>query len=262
MADKTEFEAMDDAANANNVQAAANLGSFVTLPAGYAVRDLEALQPTPNRVRQDLRFRDTDSLAAYLNIFQTTSSLLFSRPAEFNITAIVDYHASAKAPSHCDHRATFCAQFDAAYTAWQAMHGKPISQTQAGAFLEERAVDVTVPDAAAIMDMVMTFDAVKKVNFRSSERLRDGQRQFSYVEENEVRGAITLPESITIGVPVFEGMPPDQIRLRMKYRITEGSLTFIFEIHDKAGVERKAFERCEAALLGEMQKPLPMMRVV
>lgn len=262
MADKTEFDAERDHISAQSVGVAANSNTFVVVPQGYNIEGLEQFQPAPNRVVTDYKFRDTKSLATYLNRFQGAETTLFSAPTRQMISAVLDHHGATDAPSHCDHKAAFHAQFTSQYQAWRSVHGKSMSQISAGLFLEERAIDVVDPDAATIMDLVMTFDAIKKVNFRQSQRLHDGQRQFSYVEENEVRGAVTLPERILIKVPVFDGQEPDTIRIRIKYRIEDGSLSFTFEIHERDDVERVAFERCEDSLLSDMKVPLDLLRVV
>ena len=119
-----------------------------------------------------------------------------------------------------------------------------------------------MPDAASIMDMVMTFDATKKVTFRQSDRLHDGQRQLTYTEENEVRGNVILPERMTILVEVLEGQKPERINIRVRYRIEDGRLTFLFEIHDQADAERVAFDRAEAALEAALTIKPPVLRMV
>jgi len=264
MADKTEFEAELANFTAGNVHSVGDLskGSFAQVPEGYRIEALESLQDAPNRVRERRCFRDTASLAKYLNRFQTPTSILFSAPTSQKITAVIDYHGSQDDPKHGDHSATFDAQWGSHYALWRKASGQTMSQVKAGLFLEERAIDVIEPDAASIMDMVMNFDALKKVTFKQSTRLHDGQRQFTYNEENEVRGNVTLPERIKLRIPVFDGQEPDVFLVRVRYRIEDGSLMFSFEIHDQDDLERTAFERCEDSLIAEMTTPLELLRVV
>jgi uncharacterized protein YfdQ (DUF2303 family) len=262
MADKSDASEIMASISAPKVNTANNLkGAFATVPDGYRLESLEDFQAQPNTICTDHKFRDTKSLAAYLDKFKTDASIAFSRPSQRKINCVLDHH-SPDAPSHGRHRASFCAKFTAQFEAWRSKHGKGMSQIAAGLFLEERAVDVVSPSAADIMDMVMTFDALKKVTFRQSTRLHDGQRQFTYNEENEVRGNVTLPERITILVPVFEGQEPERIEVRVRYRIEDGSLKFQFEIHDIEHVQDQAFERCEDSLSAELSDPIMTLRVV
>lgn len=236
-------------------------GAYAVVPDGWRVEPLAHLQDRPNRISTDLAFRTTKALATYVDRFRQPETLLFSAPNEFAIRAEIDYHSATDGPSHCAHVARFCAQFHPAYEAWRTIHGKMMGQVQAGLFLEERAVDVIEPDAAAIFEMVMQFDALTRVTFRQSTRLHDGSRQFTYTEEAEARGSVTLPERITLLLPVFEGQDPQRIVVRLRYRIEEGKLRFAFEVHDKAMMELRAFQRCEDALLSELAAPLPLLPV-
>ena len=108
MADKTEIEAAARATAAGNTQTVTDLrGGFVVVPDGYTLHDVQDLQAKPNRIRTDYRFRDTDSLAAYLNVWGGPETVLFSSPEQQKICAVLDHHLPQD-PSHGSHRATFC----------------------------------------------------------------------------------------------------------------------------------------------------------
>jgi len=257
MADKTEYEAQRDDVAAGDVSRPPmdGRGLFATLPEGYTVHSLEQYQDRPNRIRADRVFADVPSLAKYLGRFETVDSMGFANSSSRSIHVVIDYHAAEEdnphdvSPSHCEHNASFKARYSEPYKAWRGLHDRGgIRQKTAGEFLEDRAQDVKSPAPADIMDMVMNFEALKKVDFKSSTRLRDGSVQFVYVEETEARGQVTVPEYLTLFVPVFDGMDPQEIRVRIKYRIEEGRLLFAFEIHDIQTLEDEAFGRCVDAL--------------
>lgn len=250
MSDRTEFEAIADCiAGMTPLEFSEMKSGAVALPDSYCLADTEKFQLKPLYAKGQYSFRTTKSLALYLDRFQRPETVAFSNRSEAKICVTIDHHNHvSNEPSHCSHQAIFDAQFTPQYAKWRAIDGKPMTQVSAGQFLEERALDVKNPDPATIMDMVMQFDALKKVTFKQSTRLHDGQRQFQYLEENEARGNVTLPEAIKVLVPVFEGQEPDTILVRVKYRIEDGSLRFAFEIHDRDLVEQIAFERCEDAL--------------
>mgnify|MGYP001548272996 CR=1 FL=1 len=239
-------------------------GQFIAVPHDYTVHDLERFQLNPNRQRSAPVFRVAQSLCDYINRHgDEYITTVESSVKNWTIKAILDDHnPDSDRPGWQEWTPSFRAQFSPQYLAWRNIHATGMSQIKAGHFLEERAVDVIEPDAATIMDMVMSFDALKKVTFRQSSRLHDGQRQFQYMEENEARGAVTLPERITIRVPVFDGLEPDIVLVRVRYRIDDGSLVFQFEIHDRDQVERTAFERCEDAVMSGISDAIPLFKTL
>lgn len=262
MADKTEFEAEMASEMARSRSSVTDeLGAFAVVPHDYSVVSLEKYQARPNRVVQDVVFRDAKSLAVYLNRFETGERILFSSPDTCTIKAVIDYHTAQDQPSHCDHKASFNANFDSHYAVWRGAHGKSMSQKEVGEFLEEHALDIVDPDAASVMEIVMNFEAIRRVTFKQSMRLNSGTRQFTYVEDDDVKGAITMPEKISISVPVFEGQEAENIPVRVKYRLNDGKLTFSFEIHNKPDVERAAFDKCEASLVADLKVKTDIMRV-
>ncbi len=247
MADKTEVEAALSALQAATVLGGDGVGGFMALPDGYSVQSVEQFQGQPNRARANHIFRETAALDVYVNRFGTENSMAYSDPVKHLIRVVIDDHTPRGDPAFREHVASFQAEFGAEYAAWRGLHGKMMSQVEAGLFLEDRATDVIEPDAATIMDMVMTFDALKKVTFRQSTRLHDGQRQITYSEENEARGNVTLPERIVLRLPVFFGQEPERVTVRVRYRIDDGSLRFSFVIADRDILELNAFGRCEDA---------------
>lgn len=253
MADLTEHEALERSAFAAAVQFdQMTTGQFAVVPQGYEIADLEKWQERPNRHTADHRFVDVSSLAGYLNAFASKATMLTADYAKGEVLAVIDGDTK-DTPSHRQHRARFTAQQSDQIRAWLGISGKGMSQVAFGLFLEDRAVDVVQPDAASVMDMVMTFDATKKVAFKSSQRLHDGQRQFQYVEENETRGAVTLPDHFIVLAPIYRGMEPQRIKFMVRYRIEDGALRFQVDMHDKDAVMREAFDRCVDALTGEVK---------
>ena len=253
MADKTEFEAERDMAIASG--AMDQDSGFVVIPDGYNLQSIEQYQERPNRIEETHRLTSAKSFADYLTRFATESMLLTASTDKAQMYAVIDYHEGDGSPRHGTHKAVYVARKTDKIAAWLSMCTKALGQIEFGLFLEERAVDVIQPEAAAIMEMVMQFEATKKVEFKSSQRLADGSRQFSYVEENQARGGLTLPDKIIIRAPIYQGMEPQDIKFLLRYRINEGSLKFIIEMHDKDEVLREAFERCVDAVQHDVKPP-------
>ena len=243
-------------------------GAVVMAPKDWTPHSLEEFQVNPNRIKVQNDFGDVRSLVAYLKRYSLPGNLFVtSDPSKGEISAILDYHnpsttikSTPASPKWCAHRAAFTARRAPQYQAWRGLHRKALNQTDAGEFLEDRAEDVVEPMGAYIMEMIMKFEALKKVSFASSMRLRDGQVQLTYQEESEGKGGLTIPDTLMLLVPVFEGMEPERIKVRLRFRINEGKLTFIFVIANIEELERLAFGRCEHAFITDMTPGTNLVR--
>lgn len=251
MADKTELEAHRDLEMANG--AMMEVDGFVVIPDGYNLQSVEDYQERPNRIVTDHKFVSAKSFAEYVSRFGIDCMMLTASSDKAQMYAVIDYHEGDGLPRHGTHKATYTARQTDKIKAWLSMCSKPLGQIEFGLFLEERAIDVIQPTAADIMEMVMQFEATKKVEFKSSTRLADGSRQFSYVEDNQTRGGMTLPDKIIIRAPIYQGMEPQDITFLLRYRINDGSLKFVIEMHDKDEVLREAFERCVDAVTHDVK---------
>jgi len=258
MPDMTEFEAAQKAAAQAAAQAnfdPTGTGQFAVVPDGYSIAALGEWQERPDRHIADHRFVAVSSLANYLNVFASDNTMVCADYEGAIIAAVIDGDAP-DTPSHKSHKARFAAQIADQTAAWLGICGRRMSQVEFGLFLEDRAVDVVKPDAADVMDMVMKFDATKKVTFKSSNRLHDGARQFQYVEDNDQRGGVTLPDHFIIQAPIYRGMEPQQIKFMVRYRIDDGALRFQVDMHDKDRVMREAFDRCVDSLKTDLKSDL------
>lgn len=257
MADRTETE-VSLAAQAGTVSVAQferdAAGNFAIVPEGYSIQSLEGYQAQPNRITAAHTFVATGSLAAYLNRFATEATMISVDYKAARITAVVDGD-EPDSPSFKSHKATFIAQLDERLVDWLNLN--QMSQADFGNFLEDRALDVRSPDPATVLEMVMNFEATKKVDFKSAQRLRDGSFQILYVEDTEQRGAITLPDHFILFLPVYKGMEPQPIKFMVRHRINEGALRFTVKMHDREQVTRAAFERCVDALKADLKPNLP-----
>lgn len=241
---ETEARAREDAASSALMKFEPEAtGQFAVVPAGWSIADLERYQELPNRHRGAFSFTETASLAEYVNRFGTEATQIAASYDDAEITAVIDGH-TPEAAGWGEHVAAYKARLHDKLKAWLDISEKPMGQVAFGLFLESRAVDVVQPDAASVMDMVMTFDATKKVTFKSQQRLHDGSRQFTYAEDTQATGAVTLPDRFVILTPVYRGMEPQRITFLLRYRIDEGKLRFQVEMHDKREVLAQAFERC------------------
>jgi uncharacterized protein YfdQ (DUF2303 family) len=261
MTDRTEHDAIQDT-TAGAISRLAfkpgDAGNFATLPEGWKVESLEQFQERPNRIKAAHTFVSTVSLAAYLNRFATAATMVTVDYKAARISAVIDGDEPGL-PAFKAHQAAYVAQIDERLAEWLKLG--PMTQAQFGEFLEDRALDVKHPDPATVYEMVMTFEATKKVDFKSAQRLRDGSFQILYVEDTEQRGALTMPDHFTLLLPVYRGMEPQPLKFMVRHRINEGALRFTVKMHDEEQVKRAAFERCVDALKTELKVELPLFVV-
>lgn len=221
---------------------------FVTLPE-YGLVEVPYSPAKPDRVQEARRFSEVKSLCDYTKAFGS-SPHAFADWRKGKIAVTLDYHTGSNPEddaTHCAHKATFLAQHSEPWAAWRRAHDNQKSQADFARFLEERAHEIIEPDAATVIETEMNLDAVKKVSFKSAVRLTDGFRQFQYLEEDQTKGGIRVPEKMKIRVPIYEGMEPDTIECRMRFRISEGALRMWITFDNLADIERLAFDRCVQA---------------
>jgi len=217
-------------------------GQFSMVPEGYSLQSLEAYQDQANRIRAKQSFADVKSLVEYLKRFEDETPFVTADYEAMKLNVVLDYSGNLN-PQHHDHSAAFQARLSSKFAAWDKICNKALSQIELGHFLEKRAVDVVNPDAADIIEMVMKFEATKTVEFKTATRLQDGSRQITFVEDAVQRGSITLPDHITLMLPVLNGSDPQPIKVWLRFRIEEAKLKLILEIHDRDELLRDAFDR-------------------
>jgi uncharacterized protein YfdQ (DUF2303 family) len=212
----------------------AERGVYTVVPEGYEVKSLEEFLPAPLRVRQRVKVEDVASFIAYLKEYSNpSSSKVFFAPEAESFEAIIDYHITSQAAEWCDHTAAFTPHRSLEFQTWMAQNRKQMTQVDFARFLEENLPDVVEPNSAELLEIALTFEAKKEVEYSSGVRLQNGQIQFTYNEI--VRGAsktgtIDVPEQIVLGIPIHHNGDRYRIPARLRWRLQEGKCVFWFEI--------------------------------
>jgi uncharacterized protein YfdQ (DUF2303 family) len=215
-------------------RAAEGTAAYSVVPKGYELKSLEEFLPRPLRIRQDVALQDTDSFIAYVNDFKTldASRIFFNGEAE-EFTAVLDYHDTPDEPSWCGHKADFKPRRSVEFTTWMAKNRVQMTQVDFARFLEENLPDVVEPNSAELLQVALTFEAKRSVEFSSGVRLANGQIQFQFDET--IRGAaqkgtIEIPEQFVLGISIHVNGPAYRIPVRLRWRLQESKLTFWYEI--------------------------------
>lgn len=201
--------------------------AFVMVPEGYKVADLEAMQDVPVRPRGTVTVADEESFALLAERFASPARQIYCAPSTTlgqppTFTAVLNDHASLDAPGWRDHRVVFTPKLSIEWVEWTKASGVPLPQASFAHWLESRVPEIIKPAGAQMLEIALSIEAKKKVDFASGVRLQNGTHQLTYVETIEGtagKGQLAIPETIEIAVPVFYGGQTYKVEARLRYRI-------------------------------------------
>ena len=207
-------------------------GVYTVVPKDYEVKDLETFLPRPLRIKQDVTIQDAESFINYAKEFMTGATLIFFDVQQETFVAAFEYHEISK-PSWNEHTASFKPRRSVEFETWLATNRKQMTQVDFARFLEENLPDIVEPPAAELLQVALTFEAKKSVEFSSGVRLANGQIQFQYdevVRGTAQKGTIEIPEKFVLGIPIHVNGPAYRIDVRLRWRLQEGKVVFWYEL--------------------------------
>lgn len=235
---------------------------YTVIPDGYHVEDLEAFADRPARVKAEVVCETTEAFVAYFNRFVSpAASTIFASTAEFVLEGVIDWHKPASSPlaageddretaplmpAFADHRVIYRAPRADEWTVWTGANKTQMTQEVFAQFIEDNLADIREPAGADILEIANRLEAQKKVEFVSAQRLTDGAREFTYnetVEGSTRKGTMKIPETFTLGIPVFFGGDLYQVTARLRYRIGSGQLMLWYDLLNPQRIEQDAFEK-------------------
>ena len=211
------------------------------IPDGMHIVELTAPIDTAPRWKRDTRsFIDVESFIQYVNEQKDDFSRIFAQITEppFRFDAIIDFHeTSGGSAGRCQHQAILKMAFSENFKTWQSINGKLMEQSDFAEFLKDNRGDIITPDNASILQIVMELEATSSARCTGRVQTNAGMA-FAFSEEiqTSVGGTqITVPEQITLKIPVFEGLAFEEIKCDFKFRTSNGKLAFGIRM---IGVER------------------------
>lgn len=207
---------------------------FLILPKGFEAKDVTDPDRMGAFIRETITFDDKASLTSYLHHQRLPNSMLVADIDAGKITAFIDWHmpnlnVGAHQPGPCQHRAILALRVSEEFKRWDAFEGEMHSQAEFAAFLEENASDVTLPEAATMLEVARDLEATQGVVFKSSNRLESGDRAFTYESETRTKGDVKVPREFVLNIPIFFGEEADTLRAALRFRVTPGGLLLGFE---------------------------------
>ena len=216
----------------------AGVGGYTVVPEGYRIESLENYLLRPVRVRQGLELHDTESFIAYVKEYKRKNEThLFFDVEHERFAAVIDYHTGANVEveraSWCDHIAVYKPRNSEEWKVWAGQNARQMEQVEFARFIEANLPDIVEPAGAVMLELALTFEAKKEVEYSSGVRLQNGQIQFTYnevVRGQAQKGTIETPDTFVLGIPIHENGPAYRIPVRFRWRLKDGRAAFWYEI--------------------------------
>lgn len=238
--------------NTNNIQAAINLAMAyaenkqfaievggndipaVLVPDGYSLKTFEDHREAPLRIKSVIETDTVESWLSYWNRFSyTESTAIFDLPAA-KLVGYIDYHETTGIANWLDHHLIYQCPITPEWKRWKENSGKVMDQIAFARFIEDAIPDITDPTGADMLEIAKSLTVHNKVNFRQAIRLDNGETQFTYEENLEgqagPKGQLKIPQTITLGIRLFDGGPGYSVEARFRYSIKEARLSMWYDL--------------------------------
>lgn len=194
------------------------------VPAGFALQELRDAYALPPRIEQRVVVDDAESLITYANRFSDGRSIIIADLDALKITVELDWHRSNQDAAGileaqaCEHKAVLAMRNSEEFARWAEMEGKLHEQVAFAEFLDENASDIVSPEPAEMIAIARDLEATQSANFKSANRLENGDRTFRYETETHVKGDVQIPTRFYLSIPLFFGEEPTQVEAAFRFR--------------------------------------------
>ena len=211
------------------------VGFYTVVPEHYKVESLEDFMARPLRIQQKVELHDAASFIAYVGEFgdHEVSRIFFDQEHE-QFQVVIDYHGGNGVPGWCEHVAGFAARRSVEFTTWMNQNRKQMTQVDFARFLEDNMPDIVEPNGAELLQVALTFEAKKSVEFSSGVRLaRTGRFSLPTTRlcaAPRRRERSRCPSSSFSAFPSMSAGPAYRIPVRFRWRLQEGKAVFWYEV--------------------------------
>lgn len=223
----------------------------------------EEAERRPDRKTGSYTVTDVPSFVAAVAKHGLTQTELWAHDNTSSIRAVINAHMGTT--DDCvedyagwgDHTITLQLQRTDDWKEWQVSDGKLFDQLAFAEFVEDHLPNFVNPASADMLELAQTFQATTKVDFASSQRVKSGETQLNYVEQQNAtagkKGQLAIPDTFDIALQPFERGETYRVNARFRYRITNGDLRLGYRLTRPKDVLRDAFDAVVAGV-GEKTK--------
>lgn len=242
----------------------------VALPTGFALHEIdhERLANHPRRKTGTANLQSVDSLLAFVDRHRTASSVVWCQfdpvKSSLRFSAVIDDHAQTSAGWR-GLVANYVPELSVEFTRWSSMDKASMSQLEFAEWIERNQDDIAgvenMPTSLDMLKMATEFEASSDFKLKSSVRLQSGGASFEFIdqERDETVRRMSLFAQFALGLPVYRNGGAYQINARLRYRTSQGKLSFSYELlrADKV-VEHAGRELIDLVRNGLGETPLLM----
>jgi uncharacterized protein YfdQ (DUF2303 family) len=228
----------------------------LSLPEGRKVQSIKPLLDeyleAPERKKGTAGMTTLTSFQAHVNRHKDADSVVFmdDNPKAPALLCVYDYNKAGPTgdPRFGQHRARYAFPVSDEWRAWTSTG--TMSQEAFAHFIEDRLLDVMDPTLGG--DSIKEFAVNLMIDLAPPRRLMElsrglqihvgqrvvnamnlstGEAQIQFVEEHKTEAGanLRLPGGFVVAIPVFRGGVRYQIGVRLRYRVTNGAITWAVE---------------------------------
>lgn len=232
---------------------------YIVIPEGATLRELPDMRVNPLRKTGIVKTRSVRDFIALVNREKGINSIVlcdFTKTESATCRAVIDFHGAGHGgyPQWCEYDIALNLTVPPEFQSWQGIFGRYVKQVEFAEFIEEHSYDVSKPDGAQIMEVALTLQEVKKVDFMSGTRLQNGDVNLTWNEQSTTtagkKGDVEVPSEITLCMPMYEGFTSQLVKCVLRYKIEGGQLFFMVKPMNLADVIRKTREQVVEEIRG------------
>ena len=229
----------------------------------------------PERRRGTASADRLESFVDLTNRSKDKDSVIFAhgkingKSIEARLTAILDYNIASTENNDArfgEHRIVYDFPVSKEFKAWMALDGDFMEQEEFAFFLEDKINQLSVPndeDKAVVQgltpvfaDPIQMLELSKGLELRSQEHVRKsfktqtGETQIQYSNEHSDGDGqpLIVPNFFVVNIPVFEMGGRERIVVRLRYRVKQGAIKWVYDLYRPEDVFDAGFEgACEMA---------------
>ncbi len=237
-------------------------------PRAHRPRSLEdKLAIFPRRKTGTVHVQDASSFIEYLAKHALSATEVWADLSRTRLVGVINAHDEASedritegVAGHGDHRVALELLPTKAWQKWTGRDKQWLNQSEFAEHLEDNAVDILNPDAATMLEIAEHFHAAVGADFKSAQRLSDGNVSLRYEETTTARagqsGDLEIPKTFTVALAPFEGAERVPVDARFRYRINSGKLVLSYALLNVEEIAQRVFLDYVDSVRAEITAPL------